>query len=190
MSLISLCAAILLLLLILLRRRNRLLSDQLEERSSQCDRAREALYIDGVTGCRNARAYHEDFSTGFSLRDAGGQTPPPPSLLVAIDSAGGEWSLKSINDRFGYEAGDRCIAALARAVRSVFRGERFTVYYLGASVFLVLGRGSFTAEELHGRCLELKRLWRDTPQDLGEDIQAGPMALRFSAVPVGAGIEE
>lgn len=92
-------------------------------------RLRDQVVTDPLTGVFNRRHLAEQLK--------GGQRPGPPASLLVIDID----RFKSINDRFGHEAGDRVLTALVALVRRTVRAGD-VLFRMGGDEFLLYLPGS------------------------------------------------
>ncbi|HUR41204.1 MAG TPA: GGDEF domain-containing protein, partial [Verrucomicrobiae bacterium] len=90
---------------------------------------RDLVVTDPLTGVFNRRHLAEQ------LR--GDQAPTTPAALLVIDID----RFKSINDRFGHEAGDRVLTALVALIRRTVRGGD-VLFRIGGDEFLLYLPGS------------------------------------------------
>ncbi|MBE5890620.1 MAG: EAL domain-containing protein [Lachnospiraceae bacterium] len=88
----------------------------------------EANYIDSLTGFQNRKAFYDS----LHRLEAQSEHEPVTLGIVFVDING----LKSINDNFGHEAGDRLIVHIAGIIRSVF--VTADIYRVGGDEFAVL----------------------------------------------------
>ena len=89
--------------------------------------------MDELTELPNRRAFTEALDAALaSPRDAG----RPVSLVVADLDA-----FKQVNDTFGHQAGDACLAAVAEALRSVLR-EGDACFRWGGDEFALVLEGT------------------------------------------------
>jgi diguanylate cyclase (GGDEF)-like protein len=99
-------------------------------------RYRDLALRDPMTGLWNRRALDDRLA---ALADAG--QPVPPTVMVDIDH------FKRVNDLHGHDAGDRVLAAVAKAISDNVRECDFAARY-GGDEFAVL---------LHGASQEVAR---------------------------------
>lgn len=107
----------------------------------------QALH-DSLTNLPNRRLFMDRLSQALSKRDEA----PVSVLFLDLDG------FKSVNDRFGHEAGDSLLTEVAERVKSSLRPED-TVARLGGEEFVVLlgGVGREGAERVAGRIREKLR---------------------------------
>lgn len=101
---------------------------------------------DRLTGLLNRSAFLEELSRHCGRLGQEAQ----PSTLVVMDVDG----FRSVNDRFGYPAGDRLLARLAAILRELFRPGDL-IARLGANAFAVFLGGAdhmTAAERAHHLC--------------------------------------
>lgn len=119
-------------------------------RLRECDCIISELEIDALTGFKNRKAYYEDIR---AIENDPVRCSCPVGVVFA-DING----LKSINDRVGHEAGDRLIAAIAKAITEVFAGA--DVYRLGGDEFVVLSFDE-NEETFLDKTRQLETKWRE-----------------------------
>jgi diguanylate cyclase (GGDEF)-like protein len=88
---------------------------------------RQALY-DGLTALPNRRFFTERLAADFEDRSSGGTLA---LLLVDLDD------FKSVNDRFGHEAGDALLVAVGQRLRASIR-EGDMAARLGGDEFVII----------------------------------------------------
>lgn len=98
------------------------------------ERLEAAARTDALTGTANRRAFDDFLTQSWARCQAEGQTLA--LLMVDVDH------FKAFNDRYGHQAGDRCLQAVADAIASCLRrpmdmlsrwgGEEFAVVVTGA----------------------------------------------------------
>ncbi|MCW3033415.1 MAG: hypothetical protein JWM60_1760 [Solirubrobacterales bacterium] len=94
---------------------------------------------DPLTGLSNRRGIDEGLARAFARTRRRGE--PMTALMIDIDR------FKAVNDRFGHEAGDRVLVAVAECMRDALRVE--DIYgRIGGDEFVVLMPG---ADEIAGR---------------------------------------
>jgi two-component system, cell cycle response regulator len=106
------------------------LQDQVEQEASK--RIYEMSVRDGLTGVFNRRYFEERLVSEFAF--ASRHKSSLCVLLCDIDH------FKSINDRFGHQAGDMVLKQIAAELRTGVRTEDVLARY-GGEEFVVLGRG-------------------------------------------------
>ncbi|MEZ4371518.1 MAG: diguanylate cyclase [Polyangiaceae bacterium] len=110
------------------------------------DRLRKSAKTDGLTGLYNRAWLDEAMNTEW--RRARRTRGPLSMLLIDVDH------FKLYNDHYGHPAGDRCLQAVARALRKIGRRPADTVARFGGEEFALLlpdtdGRGAeFVAQQL------------------------------------------
>lgn len=112
---------------------NRELEARVEARTQELQRAnlllKELASIDSLTGASNRRHFLEQ--ARIEISRAKRQGLPLSVIMLDIDF------FKSINDRFGHEAGDKALAALAATIRATLRvGDIFA--RMGGEEFIVM----------------------------------------------------
>lgn len=96
---------------------------------ARLDEARTASVQDALTGLGNRRAYDQALDSALArARRQSGRL-----ALLLLDADG----LKHVNDRFGHEAGDEFLRAVACAIRKTFR-ESDPAARIGGDEFAVL----------------------------------------------------
>lgn len=125
----------------------------------QVERQRCALELaaatDALTGVGNRRKMDADLRQAAELAARG--SPLPAVLVLDIDH------FKSINDRFGHEAGDRVLSEFAQLISHAVR-QSDRVYRMGGEEFLVLlpmvdPNGLDVVAEKLRRCIEANLRW-------------------------------
>lgn len=147
------------LLLIREHEKSRALLQEAEALKADEKAALEKLYTDPLTGCRNDRAFHEKRLACMKSETLADK----PVLFAVFDAGGSKYSLKQVNDTYGYASGDRFVLEFRDAIRKAFPGEMFDLFYGGASTFYIMGYGNYSEEQIYARFLELKRCWYDVP---------------------------
>jgi diguanylate cyclase (GGDEF)-like protein len=105
-------------------------ADEARRMARSAYRYRHLAFRDPVTGLWNRRALDDRLA---ALADAG--RPLPPTVMVDIDH------FKRVNDLYGHEAGDRVLAAVAKAISENVRECDFAARY-GGDEFAVLLHGA------------------------------------------------
>jgi diguanylate cyclase (GGDEF)-like protein len=99
------------------------------------ERLRDAALLDPLFGVMNHTAFEQAVRAQLSAADRSGQ----PLVLAILDVAG----MRSLNERFGHQVGDRVLAHVARLVRSNVRssdpigrvgGDELGVLFVGIDV--------------------------------------------------------
>jgi diguanylate cyclase (GGDEF)-like protein len=102
-------------------------------------RAKTQSLTDQLTGLPNARSLSDVLPR--MLAQASRARRPFSLVLIDSDSAETSSGLKSVNDRYGHEAGDQLIVQIARTIKRGEHGVRssdMVVRYTGGDEFLVL----------------------------------------------------
>lgn len=121
--------------------------------------------VDGLTGLPNRRALLADGEQLFALARRNKQ--PVAVALVELDR------LPELNQRYGYDAGDDALRALARLLRRSFSGEDAAgMWQGGRAVILMFGLSRLEGLERLARVLEAYR---------EEDLGRPDWRLSFSA---------
>jgi diguanylate cyclase (GGDEF)-like protein len=117
-------------LLVMARLRDALgqLGASLIERESLMDLLRRQALYDGLTALPNRRFFTERLAADFDDRSSGGTLA---LLLVDLDD------FKSVNDRFGHEAGDALLVAVGQRLRASIR-EGDMAARLGGDEFVII----------------------------------------------------
>lgn len=97
-------------------------------------RLRDLSLRDGLTGLLNRRAFEEMLEIEAQRREAA----PLSIFFIDIDD------FKSINDRFGHQAGDQVIASVGKTIGKASRGADLAARY-GGEEFVVLLPGATAA---------------------------------------------
>ncbi len=93
-------------------------------------------HTDALTGLRNYRAFHETLRTEMHRSQRYGR----PLGLVMLDVD----SFKSLNDKFGHQAGDAALSELGKVIRAATRREDFAARYGGDEIAILLPETSPT----------------------------------------------
>ncbi|WP_172124121.1 MULTISPECIES: GGDEF domain-containing protein [unclassified Devosia] len=121
---------------------------------------------DSLTSCLNRGAFTAQVTTQLARA---GSTPGGALLVIDADN------FKSINDRFGHDAGDLALTVIARAIRSVLRagdlvgrmgGEEFGVFLPGVDADITRA----IAERIRSAVNEAEFVPRGTVQALSVSI--------------------
>lgn len=99
-------------------------------------RLRDQVVTDPLTGVFNRRHLADQLKAG--------QPPVPPAALLLIDID----RFKSINDRFGHDAGDAVLRGMVELIRHSVRGGD-VLFRMGGDEFLLYLPGSSAAGALH-----------------------------------------
>jgi diguanylate cyclase (GGDEF)-like protein len=102
-------------------------------RRAEVTRLAQIAISDPLTGLRNHRAFQEDLARELQRVSRSGD----PLSLVLLDLDG----LKVINDRYGHQAGDERLQAVARAIRDSQRAGDLA-YRVGGDEFAVILAGA------------------------------------------------
>ena len=144
-------------------------------RSAQLlEETRRLAITDALTGLFNRRHFNQQLEENVGRATRYDE----PLALVFLDVD----HFKSVNDRFGHQAGDRCLQALARTLRESVRdsdqiarigGEEFAILLIRADRELALS----IAERLRNRIDDLV-LEEDPPLPIGLTASLGVAFLR------------
>jgi diguanylate cyclase (GGDEF)-like protein len=96
----------------------------------QGDLLRASALLDGLTGVANRRKFDEDFQADW--RHCIRENAPLSLVIVDVDY------FKRYNDRYGHQAGDGCLKAVARALSETLRRPYDTVARYGGEEFACL----------------------------------------------------
>lgn len=101
---------------------------------AQADLLRQWVYVDGLTGVRNRRAFDEQLAIewGRSVREGS----PLGVILLDVDF------FKRFNDHYGHQAGDACLRAVARYLRQAVKRPADLVARYGGEEFACLLPGT------------------------------------------------
>ncbi len=130
------------------------------ERHALEESLRAASRTDGLTGLANRRAFDENLKREWqrTLRDG----LPISLLLLDLDR------FKAFNDRYGHQAGDDCLRAVASAVRCCLRTTDMAARYAGEELAVILpstdSAGAVEAAEKVRRKIEA--LWLPHKENL------------------------
>ena len=96
----------------------------------QGDVLRSIALVDGLTGVGNRRKFEEDFDA--SWRHCLRESAPLSLVMVDVDY------FKRYNDRYGHQAGDRCLQTVAKRLTETLRRPYDTVGRYGGEEFACL----------------------------------------------------
>jgi diguanylate cyclase (GGDEF)-like protein len=102
-------------------------------RRAEVARLAQIAISDPLTGLRNHRAFQEDLARELQRVSRSGD----PLSLVMLDLDG----LKAVNDRYGHQAGDERLQAVAQAIRDSQRAGDIA-YRIGGDEFAVILAGA------------------------------------------------
>jgi diguanylate cyclase (GGDEF)-like protein len=102
-------------------------------RRAEVARLAQIAISDPLTGLRNHRAFQEDLARELQRVSRSGD----PLSLVLLDLDG----LKAVNDRFGHQAGDERLQAVAEAIRTTQRASDLA-YRIGGDEYAVILAGA------------------------------------------------
>ena len=152
----------------LLAQREKALQDALEASHEQLARLATTDALTEVANRRSADEYLEQ-----SWQHAQARRLPMALVMVDIDH------FKRYNDRYGHQAGDRCLQAVARALSSCSRRAGDLVARMGGEEFLVI-----MVDVDQGTALSVAQRMRDAVQALGLN-HAGSNCAPVVTVSVG-----
>ncbi|CCJ71151.1 FIG00553759: hypothetical protein [Cronobacter condimenti 1330] len=126
------------------------------------DALTEKAMFDSLTGMRNR--YHLEDALNACISQAEASGSPVSSLMIDIDY------FKTLNDRYGHDAGDAALKEIARTIRAVL-GDTAQAFRYGGEEFLVLlpGMSQSQAHTLATRIL----------------TQVGELSLRYNGQEIG-----
>jgi len=111
-------------------RENELLR-KLSDTQKQAQQLNKLAYIDALTGIYNRRMFNEIFKSKWN--NAKRKKEPLSLLMIDIDL------FKGYNDRYGHQAGDRCLIRVSRAIKdSLFRSSDSVSRYGGEEFVVIL----------------------------------------------------
>ncbi|MCR5677447.1 MAG: EAL domain-containing protein [Agathobacter sp.] len=110
----------------------------------------EANFIDSLTGFQNRKAFYNSIQ---SIENSP-QLNSMPIGIAFVDING----LKSVNDNFGHEAGDRLIVHIAGILRSIFLTA--DIFRVGGDEFIILSRES-TEREFYDKIRRVNSRWTE-----------------------------
>ncbi len=135
--------------------------NELKEINSKLEKNQEKLRAlveaDPLTGLKNRRVLRKFFE---SVKDKKG-------CIAFVDIN----RFKKINDSLGHEMGDRCLIALAEAMRKVFRAED-GLFRIGGDEFLIVCPG-ISDYEMGKRLEDLKNLIKNSVKGVSLSIAIG-----------------
>ncbi len=94
------------------------------------ERLEAVVHVDGLTGIGNRRRFDESLGLEWQAALRTGQ--PLSIVLIDVDR------FKSFNDTYGHQLGDKCLQAVAQAIRSVAYHDRHLVARYGGEEFVML----------------------------------------------------
>ena len=102
--------------------------------NTKLQRQNEALHhkatTDGLTGLSNRATFDENLKERFAAAKAGGR--PLTLLMMDLDK------FKSINDKFGHQAGDQVLSSVAKILKAAARSKDLTARYGGEEMAMIL----------------------------------------------------
>jgi diguanylate cyclase (GGDEF)-like protein len=138
------------------------------------DALREMALRDGLTGLYNRR-YLED-ALNRELHRAERSGKPVSVVMIDIDH------FKHFNDKFGHDAGDFVLSALARAIMKSIRPSDMACRYGGEELVVVLPEANL--ECARERAEQMRLLIRDTNlTHLGQTLPAPTASLGVAVYP-------
>jgi len=127
----------------------------------QADLLRSLVFIDGLTGVANRRRFDEALDAEWRRSQRSGA--PLTLLMIDIDH------FKAYNDRYGHQAGDACLQAVATALKTRLNRAYDLVARYGGEEFACLmpdcdhPAGALKAEELRASVEDLAIAHDDSP---------------------------
>jgi diguanylate cyclase (GGDEF)-like protein/PAS domain S-box-containing protein len=138
------------------------------------DALREMALRDGVTGLYNRR-YLED-AMNRELHRAARHRTPVSVLMIDIDH------FKRFNDKFGHDAGDLVLSAVARTITENTRGSDIACRYGGEELAIVLADADL--QNAHERAEHIRRAIRDiTLNRRGQTLPSPSASIGIAAYP-------
>ena len=113
-----------------LERNSRQIEDMKEELQRQCARLAEVASVDGLTGLKNRRHFHDILDKSFSF--ASRHRLPLSVVLIDVDH------FKSYNDSFGFPNGDKALSEIGRILQDSIREHDIAARYGGEEFVLIL----------------------------------------------------
>lgn len=123
--------------------------------ASTADRLKALAVTDALTGLANRRAFDDALEREW--RRSRQEETPLALLMIDADH------FKALNDRYGHQQGDRCLRAIARAIRERVRRSGDLAARYGGEEFAAL----------------LPRTEAATAFDLGQEIRRAVLALHL-----------
>ena len=141
-----------------LRSQIKMMRRQVSTAHRRANAMERASLMDPLTGIANRRSYQKQICEEWDVYTRSGEAFS--ILMIDIDN------FKSINDRFGHWAGDKCLAELAKRIKTNLRGADFIARYGGEEFIAVLPKtdhqGAFAvAEKLRCHVEETRFLYRE-----------------------------
>lgn len=96
----------------------------------QSDQLRAMAFVDGLTGVANRRRFDEQLELEWQTCER--EQRPLGLIMIDVDY------FKKYNDRYGHQAGDQALCAVADRMRACVRSRRDQVARLGGEEFAVL----------------------------------------------------
>src|SRR5208337_5436215 len=90
----------------------------------------EETLLDPLTGVHNRRAYEKRIQEELARFERHGEIFS--ILMIDIDN------FKSVNDRYGHSAGDRCLEEFTKLIGKILRGTDFLARYGGEEFITIL----------------------------------------------------
>ncbi len=132
---------------------------QIAEQNNRIKELEKLSTIDDLTGLTNRRGFYKSFKREMGLTNRGNNQG---GLLIMIDLD----YFKSINDKFGHQAGDKALKKVAVFLRSTVRNMDIAAR-LGGDEFIILfpntniAKSMRRAQELEKELNELSFKWED-----------------------------
>jgi diguanylate cyclase len=113
-----------------LRQRIRGMKQEIVQVQKKAGVLEQEVLLDPLTGVHNRRAYARRIQEDFARFER--QEGIFSVLMIDIDH------FKSVNDRYGHWAGDKCLEGLAKLIKKILRGTDFLARYGGEEFIAIL----------------------------------------------------
>lgn len=143
--------------IVALKSQIRAMRRQVSEARRRASTMEKASLLDPLTGVANRRSYQRYIREEWDVYAKMGEAFS--ILLIDVDN------FKSVNDRFGHWAGDKCLAELAKRMKIILRGTDFVARYGGDEFIAVLpetekGGAVAVAEKLRAHIEQTRFMYR------------------------------